>query len=244
MKIKVSYCGDIAIVEVEGKVNINSSKLIETVGSLTEGGVTKIIVDIQNVDFIDYNGLSVLAIAYKSVLNRKGIMKLCGASLHIMELLRVVKLDDVFEIYNNLQEALASFKKKGKAAKAEIRGEPLRRRFKRLKMDIPIYYRLGHRLSDKGEGELYSGRIENISGAGVFVRTINILPPGSEVVLEIALDRLRKLRSLKGRVLWLADEDLQPDLYPGMGVEFTELSAQAQEEIIEFIEKNMVQRRG
>lgn len=244
MKIKVRYSGDIAIIEVEGKVNINSSKLIETVGSLLDGGIARVIIDMQKVDFIDYNGLSVLAIAYKSVLNRKGIMKLCRVSLHILELLRIVKLDDVFEIHNDLQEALASFKKKGKLSKAEVLGQPLRRRFKRLKMDIPIYYRLSQRLSARGEGELYSGRIENISGAGVFIRTINILPPGSEVSLEIALQRLKKSRSLKGRVLWVADEGLQPDLYPGMGVEFTELSAQAQEEIIEFIEKNMVQRRG
>lgn len=244
MNIRVRYIGDVAVIEVEGKVNINSSKLIETVGSLLEGGITKIIVDMQNVDFIDYNGLSVLAIAYKSALNRKGTMSLCGLSLHILELLRIVKLDDVFEIYNNVKEALASFKKKEKISKQEILEQPLRRRFKRLGMDVPVYYRLSQRLSHKGKGELYSGRIANISGAGLFIRTINILPPGSEVVMEIVLERLKKPRSLKGRVLWLADKGLQPDLYPGMGVEFTGLSRHTQEEIIEFIEKNIVHRRG
>lgn len=244
MKISVKYINDAAIIEVAGKININSAKLIETVGSLSDSGIRKIIIDIQNVDFIDYNGLSVLAIAYKSILHRKGIMKLSGVSLHILELLRIVKLDDVFEIYNNVKDALASFKEAERMTKTELLKKPLRRRFRRLDMDIPVCYRLGQRLSRKGGGELYTGRMANISGAGIFIRTINILPPGSEVNIEISLRRHEKPKSLKGRVLWVADQDLQPELYPGMGVEFTGLPPQAQEEIIEFIEENIVHRRG
>lgn len=244
VKIKVRQKADVTIIEVEGKVNINSYKLIETVGFLMDQGVTRIIIDMQKVDFIDYNGLSVLAITYKSALNRKGMMKLSGVSLHALELLRIVKLDDVFDIYNTLKEALASFKKNARASKAEMLEKPFRRRFQRLKMDIPIYFRLSRRLAHKGEDELYSGRMANISGAGVFVHTINILPPGSEVDVEIVMERLKKPRVLKGMVLWAADKELQPDLYPGMGIGFSGLSRQAQEEIIEFIEKNVVHRKG
>lgn len=244
MKLKVRCKADVAIIEVEGKVNINSYKLIETVGSLMDKGTTKIIIDMRNVDFIDYNGLSVLAITYKSVLNRKGALRLSGVSSHALELLRIVKLDDVFEIYNSLKDALASFRKKSKLSREEIQEKPLRRRFQRLKADIPIYFRLSHKSSHIGDDALYSGRIDNISGAGVFVHTINILPPGSEVDVEIVLERLKKPRALKGMVLWVADKELQPDMYPGMGIGFCGLPCHAQDEIIEFVEKNTVHRKG
>jgi Tfp pilus assembly protein PilZ len=105
-------------------------------------------------------------------------------------------------------------------------------------MDIPLHYRLSRRSSDRGEPQLYSGRVENISGAGVFMRTMHTLPAGSEVEMDILLERNKKPKSVKGIVLWVADRGLQPELYPGMGVAFTVLPSHIQEEIIEFIEKN------
>ena len=140
MKLRVRYSDDIAIIEVSGRININSSKLIETVGVLLDEGNKKIVIDIQEVDFVDYNGLSVLAIAYKSSLNNKAAMKLCGVSLHIMELLRVVKLDEVFEVYADIEEALESFKTKEAARdnKPQALQQHLRRKFTRIDIDIPI----------------------------------------------------------------------------------------------------------
>ncbi|NQT90197.1 MAG: STAS domain-containing protein, partial [Candidatus Omnitrophica bacterium] len=83
MKIKIAGIEDVAVLEVEGRVNINSSELIEAVGTVISSGKRRIVVDMKKVTFMDYNGLSVLAIAYKSVLNRKGVMKLCNISTHI-----------------------------------------------------------------------------------------------------------------------------------------------------------------
>ena len=245
MKIRTRYIDDIAVVEIEGRININSSKLIETVGSILDSGVYKIIINMGGVDFVDYNGLSVLAIAYKSTLNSKGMMKLCGISLHILELLRVVKLDDLFEIYDDEEQALASFKARKRSAKKEKAEaeQPLRRRFTRLDIDIPIHYRLSKGLSGKGDRELYTGRMANISGAGVFIRTINVFPTGSEVALEMVFSKDKPPLCLRGVVLWVADKSLQPDLYPGMGVGFMDLAPSAQEKIIEFVEKNIVHRR-
>lgn len=236
MKIKTRYTKDIAIIEIEGRININSSKLIEEVGSILDFGVQKIIIDMENVDFIDYNGLSVLAIAYKSALNQKGVMKLCGISLHILELLRVVKLDEVFDIYANVDETLASFIKRPHAAGAPV--QPLRRRFTRLNIDTPVHFKLTGGLSRKAESNLFTGRVANISGSGIFIRTVNVFPPGCEVEMTIFFYKGRRPGVFKGVVLWLADKSLQPDFYPGMGVEFNRMPHHAQEDIILFIERN------
>lgn len=241
MKIRTKYKKDTAIITVEGKISINSSKLIEEVGSILDSGMQKIIIDMDKVDFIDYNGLSVLAIAYKSTLNQKGIMKLCGISLHILELLRIVKLDEVFDICANVGEAMDSF---GKSSSGPgLSDQPLRRRFTRLNMDIPVHFKLIKGAFRRTVSGLYSGRVDNISGSGLFIRTINLLPPGCEVEISIALRKPGKLKTLKGIVMWLADKSLQPDFYPGMGVEFTNLPHHIQEDIIIFIEKNAVHRK-
>ena len=107
---------------------------------------------------------------------------------------------------------------------------------------MPLSYRL-NKASSKGSSPLYTGRLANISGAGIFVRTIHVLPPGSEVDLEIVLEG-KKPKHMHGTVLWVADKSLQPKLHPGMGIQFTELTQHGQEEIIEFIEKHIVHREG
>jgi anti-anti-sigma factor len=244
MKIKIDYIKDIAVLVIDGKININSSKLIESIGLLLDKGTSKIVIDMHNVEFVDYNGLSVLAIIYKNTLNYKGVMKLCGISIHIQELLRVVKLDDVFEIYDNLDDALESFKR-GYGLHGKALGQkqqPLRRRFTRLELDIPISYSLVKGGGDK-TSNIYPGRLENISGAGLFVRSIHILPPGSEVLVEIITDQGKDPKGFVGVVMWLADKGFQPELYPGMGIAFTDISGNMQEQILDFIEKNTVHRR-
>jgi anti-sigma B factor antagonist len=245
MKIKISHIKDIAVIAIDGKININSSKLIEAVGLLLEKGTSKIIVDMRNVDFVDYNGLSVLAITYKNALNYKSLMKLCNISLHIQELLKVVKLDDVFEIYDSLNDALLSFQHEGDGLVQHIEHEqPLRRRFTRLEMDVPVTYKLVKGLCIGSESHLYCGRMENISGAGLFLRTIHMLPLGSEVAVEVVLDSNKEPKRFNGIVMWLADKGIQPELYPGMGISFTDISSRSQVEILEFIERHTVHRKG
>jgi anti-sigma B factor antagonist len=244
MKIKIDYIKDIAVLTIDGRININSSKLIESVGLLLDKGVSKIVIDMSKVDFVDYNGLSVLAITYKNSLNNNSIMKLCGISLNIQELLKVVKLDDVFEIYDSIDDALSSFKQKTRTGKSESTGEPLRRRFIRLDMDIPVTYKLTKGSYNNKIGALFTGRMENISGAGLFIRSMHILPPGSEVSVGVVMEKDKEPKYFKGIVMWLADKSLQPELYPGMGVAFIDISYHVREEILHFIERHTVNRRG
>lgn len=243
MDIKVDYREDVAVISVIGKVNINSSKLIETVGSLIDAGTHKIIVDMEDVDFIDYNGLSVLAIAYKSAMNHNCAMKLCGLSDNMRQLLRIVKLDDVFGVYKDVDGALSSFKKPGSSRAAmPLQDQPLRRRFKRLMMDIPINFRIDRRSFHGPGAEFQDGRVANISGSGIFIRTINILPPGTKVEIELFLEGRDKPISLNGFILWVADANIQPDFYPGIGVALTDISPRTQKSLIDFIDKNISRR--
>ena len=118
--------------------------------------------------------------------------------------------------------------------------QPWRRRFIRLDLDMPIVYRLTKDLHHKVGESLYSGRMANLSGAGLFIRSIQLLPLGSEVSLEIIFEKGQDPRQFQGIVMWLADKSLQPELYPGMGVAFTNLPSSTQETVIEYIEKHAI----
>jgi len=247
MRIKVNYIEKVAVIAVEGKININSSKLIETIGSVLDQGYGKIIVDMKAVDFVDYNGLSVLAITYKNTLNNKGTMKLCNVSSHVQELLKVVRLDEVFDICDDLEKALEVFSgktKKPSSKEPDVINQPLRRRFQRLDIDMPVNFKLGGKLQKSGATPFYSGRVANVSGSGMFIRTIHVYPPGSRIDLEIKLKGAKEPTHIEGVVLWIADKSLQPDMYPGIGVGFTGVLHHAQVELIKFVEKHAVSRRN
>ena len=240
MKITIKRKKDIIIYDVKGEIDINSSALIESVGKVLKKGTKKIIINLEEVSSVDYNGLSVLAIAYKNVLNNKGIIKISSVPENVMELLRIVRLDNVFSIYENIDEALEGFES-GTVGKTDIKDtdkdHPLRRRFTRLGMDINIYYKESDE-SDK-ENPLYSGLIGNLSGAGLFLRGIDILPAGTKLDLDIVIPETRKYISAKGIVAWIADKQLQPDMYPGMGVQFIDMDQKLQEKIVVFVERHV-----
>jgi hypothetical protein len=45
--------------------------------------------------------------------------------------------------------------------------------------------------------------------------------------------------TLEGRVIWLAQKELMPQLYPGMGVGFYNISPKMQEQVVQFVERNL-----
>ncbi|MDD3275135.1 MAG: PilZ domain-containing protein, partial [Candidatus Omnitrophica bacterium] len=48
-----------------------------------------------------------------------------------------------------------------------------------------------------------------------------------------------ELLELQARVVWIPDKAVQPHEYPGVGVEFSNLSSENQQRIIDFIERNI-----
>ena len=234
MPCRVRDAGDVSVVDVEGNIDINSSDIIETVAWLVDSNKLKILCNLENVDMIDYNGLSIFAIAYKNVINHKGKMKFLNVPLPVMELLRVVRLDIVFECHYNETAALNSFTEESEASKAH-----LRRRFQRLDIHIKIRYRLS---SGKDSSAAFEGEILNIGGAGFFVYTKDTFPINSMLSLELKMPNEPKELQMLGRVIWLPDKELQPHSYPGMGIAFTKLDKDSERAIVDFVEKNVTHR--
>ncbi|MFA6142216.1 MAG: STAS domain-containing protein [Candidatus Omnitrophota bacterium] len=233
MAIRIREIDNINIMDIDGKIDINSSDIIEMVGWLISSGKINIIVNLENADMVDYNGLSILTIAYKNVLNHKGKFKFVNVPVSVIELFRAVKLETVFEVYADEEAAVNSFSEEG------VDKLHLRRRFQRLEIHISVKYRI---VGGQGKPKLFDGSVLNLSAAGLYIYTPYIFPINSILDLEFGIPGQTTMLEAAGKVSWLADKEIQPHAYPGMGISFIHLTPEKEKAIAEFIDKNITHR--
>jgi type IV pilus assembly protein PilZ len=78
--------------------------------------------------------------------------------------------------------------------------------------------------------------ITNISELGIFVRTIYPLTVGTRLTLRFAPPKLPEAFTLRGVVQWVNQvRSLADNPNPGMGVSFSDLSAEDRERIVDVI---------
>ncbi len=77
---------------------------IELVGQ----GHSRVLLDLGNVDFVDSTGLAALISIVKR-LGQEGRMSICCAAPGILDLFRLTRMDRVFPLYGDRDEALAAF---------------------------------------------------------------------------------------------------------------------------------------
>lgn len=78
--------------------------------------------------------------------------------------------------------------------------------------------------------------IANISELGIFVRTVYPLDVGTQMTLRFAPPKMPESFSLRGTVQWVNPvRPLADNPNPGMGIAFSELSAEDRERIVEVI---------
>ncbi|NJC89353.1 MAG: STAS domain-containing protein [Desulfuromonas sp.] len=87
----------------------NSSELKAQMLKLFEEGKNNLIVDLQAVRFVDSSGLGALVSGFKNASSRNGSLKLSGLQLQVKSMFELTRLHRVFEIFSDVDEALASF---------------------------------------------------------------------------------------------------------------------------------------
>jgi anti-sigma B factor antagonist len=77
---------------------------------LIEGGIQKIIVDMEGLDFIDSSGITTLIIAAKQIREKKGDIVLVNVPDTIERIFMPVNLQRYIKSYANVSEAVQYFK--------------------------------------------------------------------------------------------------------------------------------------
>lgn len=107
----------VAVVDCSGRVVFGdeANAMREQVKGML-GETRQIVLNLGEVTYIDSGGLGMLVGLYTSARNAGGNIKLAALTKRVDDLLQVTKLLTVFEVYDSVPEAVASFA--GSAARA------------------------------------------------------------------------------------------------------------------------------
>ena len=102
--------GDLLVLAADGGINRGTAtQLVESVTGLVERGVRKIIVDFSRVDFITSTGISTLLLLNRSMRTRGAEVKLAGLHGMVSQILQLMRLDTVFSLYPDVEQARRAF---------------------------------------------------------------------------------------------------------------------------------------
>ena len=103
--------GEIKELKVVGELDaLVAPKLKERITKLVEGDSTKFIIDFEEVTHINSLAMGILRGKLKLVKDMDGDIKLVKLNDHIKGIFEMIGLDEIFEIYETEEEAVASFK--------------------------------------------------------------------------------------------------------------------------------------
>ncbi len=89
--------GEKLTLTISGRLDTNSSPKLEAELKQSIGGVSALIFDFSDVEYISSAGLRVLLAAQK-VMNRQGSMKLTGVKPDVMEVFEITGFSDILTI--------------------------------------------------------------------------------------------------------------------------------------------------
>jgi anti-sigma B factor antagonist len=97
------------VIAVSGEIDVYTApRLRETIVSLVDSGNYRLIVDMEGVEFLDSTGLGVLVGGLKRVRAHDGGIDLVCTQGRILRIFRITGLSRVFNIYDSVDEAVAS----------------------------------------------------------------------------------------------------------------------------------------
>lgn len=100
---------DHVVVEVVGEIDVYTApKLREAFIDLVAQGSYQLVIDMEQVEFLDSTGLGVLVGGLKRVRAHDGTLRLVCSQERILKIFRVTGLTKVFPIHASLDDALAA----------------------------------------------------------------------------------------------------------------------------------------
>ena len=102
--------GEITIVEIEGKLNTGASPDAEKfLNALLDDGVTKILLNLEYLDFIASTGLRVILSTGKKLAGVSGKLAICSPNPTVLDVLKMSGFSQMFNVFDSQEEALTGF---------------------------------------------------------------------------------------------------------------------------------------
>jgi anti-sigma B factor antagonist len=111
MKIPVRSRDGVTILQPAGKITIGLGDIAfrDAIDEALAAGSMSLLVDFQKASKMDSSGMAELVAAYKKVTESGGQIKLLRLPSNIRDVLTITQIARVFEIFEDEDEAIASF---------------------------------------------------------------------------------------------------------------------------------------
>jgi len=105
--------GNVTVLDLKGRIRNTGTRrgLHKSIRSLVEEGKTRILLNLAQVTHMDLRGLDELVASCVTAGNQGGEIKLLHLTEQMREALTRANLSELFDIYNNEYDAVASFKR-------------------------------------------------------------------------------------------------------------------------------------
>jgi anti-anti-sigma factor len=96
---------EVQVIHLSGVINSATSQdLRQRLTELVERGAKIVLVDFQDVTFMDSSGLGALVLAFKTLRSANSKLVLCSINEQVRILFELTSMDKVFEIFSNQDE--------------------------------------------------------------------------------------------------------------------------------------------
>jgi anti-sigma B factor antagonist len=96
------------VLDIVGEVDLYTAPALrDRIASLIDGGVRRLVVNLEEVGFLDSSGLGVLIGALRRLKEHDGVLRLVCNEGSTLNVLTVTGLDKVFQIHTDLGSATA-----------------------------------------------------------------------------------------------------------------------------------------
>jgi anti-sigma B factor antagonist len=111
IKMIDSEVDGVSVVQLDGRIVLGeeSTALREKLKGMIAAGKRKIVLNTENVTYIDSAGLGALIAAHVSAQNQGGSIRLSQLGQKFHDVLQITKLLTVFDVYDTQAAAIASF---------------------------------------------------------------------------------------------------------------------------------------
>ena len=111
VSVTTRQVGDVSVLDIEGRITLGegSSTLRESLRGLLSTKNPKILLNLEDVSYIDSSGIGELVSGYTQIQEMGGQLKLLKLTKRVRDLLQITKLYTVFEVFDEEATAIRSF---------------------------------------------------------------------------------------------------------------------------------------
>ena len=113
MEIRVAEHGKVQVLACEGRMDAQVSGLLkDRIQEILDKGTTRLVVDMEGLEFLDSSGLGALVSCLRRVKEKKGEIKLAGLRPEVQSIFEITRVSRLFHICESVPDALTAFKEK------------------------------------------------------------------------------------------------------------------------------------